>query len=127
MVDVDSMPPVPTATTIAATHIDRLRTWRTRPDRTSAMTDMVASLHQQWTTVSRRIGDFGDAWEACAPSHLRTSCRIDGMRGGVARVIVSSSAVGFQLDRCLRGGLLQELRAACPVAITKVDVRIGRV
>ena len=127
MVDITSMGPMRKDASTAATTINQLRTWRVRADRSSAMSDAVASLQRQWERSARHTGDFAEAWDQCVPAQLKDQCRVDTMRGGVARIIVSSSAVAFQLDRTLRSGLLTTLRANCTAAITRIETRIGQV
>lgn len=106
-------------------HIERLRGWRVRPTRTTSMARLLPNLKRQFTRTHKQVGAFADAWDRCAPPALRDRCKVEAMRGGTARVTASSSAIVFQLDRALRGGLLQELRAACTAAITRVDIKVG--
>lgn len=108
-----------------ANHVNRLRTWRVRPTRTKSIADLMPGMQRQLRRTERQVGAFADAWNDCVPDGLRDQCRVETMRGGRARVTATSSAVAFQLDRALRSGLLRTLRAACTVAITKVDVRVG--
>lgn len=91
------------------------------------MAELVPTLKRQFTRTHKQVGAFADAWDACVPAALRDRCKVDAMRGGRARVTASSSAIVFQLDRALRGGLLQELRSACTATITKVDIKVGLV
>ncbi len=127
MVDVTSMGSMEKDAGTAAAEINQLRSWRVRADRSSSLSDAVANLQRHWQKAARQTGDFAEAWEACVAAELKDQCRVDTMRGGVARVIVSSSAVAFQLDRTLRSGLLTELRARCSAAVTRVETRIGQV
>lgn len=120
----DTMPPMPAA---PAAQLDKLRTWRGPRSRTASLSDLVAGMQKDYAQRARRLGGFAQAWDACAPESWRTACRVDAFRGGVARVVVASSAIGFQVDRALRSGLLESLRAACSSAVTRVDVRVGRV
>ncbi|MBT5583324.1 MAG: DUF721 domain-containing protein [Phycisphaerae bacterium] len=107
--------------------IDRLRGWRVRPARTTSMAKLLPNLKRQFTRTHKQVGAFADAWDRCAPPALRDRCKVNTMRGGTARVTASSSAIVFQLDRALRGGLLQELRAACTATIARVDIKVGLV
>lgn len=111
----------------AAQQLDQLRGWRVKPPRTTCFTQLVPNLQRQFTRTQKQVGDFAEAWDACVPAPLRDRCRVESMRGGTARVTANSSAIVFQLDRALRSGLLRELRAACSAAITRVDVKVGRV
>ena len=110
-----------------ATHVDQLRAWRVRPTRTKSISDLMPGMQRQFRRTERQIGAFADAWNECVPSELRDHCRVETVRGGRARVTAGSSAIAFQLDRALRSGLLRTLRAACAIAITRVDVRVGTV
>ncbi len=108
-----------------SSHIDRLRTWRVRRPRTTSLADLVPGMQQTLQRQQRRTGNFAQAWHACVPPALRDRCRVDEVRGGVARVTAANAAITFQLDRLLRSGLLAELRRACVSSITRVDVRTG--
>lgn len=108
-------------------HIERLRGWRVKPQRTKSMSQLLPNLKRQYTRTHKQVGAFADAWDACVPPALRDRCRVETMRGGTARVTASSSAIVFQIDRALRGGLLRELRAACTAPIAKVDIKVGAV
>lgn len=109
------------------THLDRLRTWRVRPARTKSLADLVPNAAATLERRQQQTGNFAQAWDTCVPAAMRDQCRVESMRGGIAKVIAESASVRFQLDRALRSGLLSQLRAACPVALTRVDVRSGAV
>ena len=51
--------------------------------------------------------------------------RMTSMRGGVLRVTVPSSTVGYELDRLLREGLLADLRSRFRGTLSRVVVRVG--
>ncbi len=119
----DSMSAVPPT----AQHIEDLRQWRVRKSRTKSMDDLMPALARQWRQTERRAGAFADAWSTCVPPHIASNCRVEHMRGGVARVKAGSAATAFQLDRLLRSGLLATLRSACEVTLTKVEVRTGKI
>jgi len=111
----------------ATQQLEQLRGWRVKPPRTTCFSQLLPNLQRQLTRTQKQVGAFADAWDACVPPPLRDRCRVEGMRGGTARVTASSSAIVFQLDRALRTGLLRELRAACSATITRVDIKVGRV
>ena len=67
-------------------------------------------------------------WEQLLPPKLLEHCRLESLRGGVLRVAVDSSERLYELDRCLRGGLEQELIRAMPVtAVRRIQLRVGKV
>ena len=66
-----------------------------------------------------------DIWEAMLPEDLASRCRIDTVRRGVAHVLVDSPATAFEIDRRLRGGLLDALRAAFTGTLVRVKMKVG--
>ena len=105
--------------------IERLQEWRRRPIRAQAIGAGIASIDRRARQLQRRIGGFVEAWEQAVPAALHERTCIRGIRGGIAEVVVESSAVSYELDRRLREGLLDTLRSNCGSTLVRVRLRIG--
>lgn len=107
-----------------AARIDRLRGFRVRPPRETAIGGVVAAIRREASRHQRQAGSFVEAWESVVPESLRSATRVRGLRGGIARVGVRDAATRYELDAGLRGGWLAELRLACgqPVRSVRLDV-----
>ena len=105
--------------------LERLQQWRNRPLRAKSIGDGVASIDRKVRQLHRRVGEFVDAWHTLLPVELHDNTCVTGIRGGVVDVVVESSAVSFEIDRRLREGLLDELRAACRGTVVRIKLRIG--
>lgn len=105
--------------------IDLLRKYRSRPERDNSISKLVQSFEDQASQAQRKSGSFIDVWSQFVPADLEKQSRVTVLRGGVAHVVCQSSAAKFELDRALREGLEQELRAAYSSTLTKVKVTLG--
>ncbi|MDG2424692.1 MAG: DciA family protein [Phycisphaerales bacterium] len=105
--------------------LEQLQRWRHRPQRAKAIGDGVAIIDRRARQLHRRIGEFMGAWKQSLPQELHERTCVEGIRGGVVDVLVSSSAISFELDRRLREGLLDELRASCRGTVVRVRLRVG--
>ena len=105
--------------------LEQLQRWRYRPQRAKAIGDGVALIDRRARQLHRRIGEFMGAWKQSLPQELHERTCVEGIRGGVVDVLVSSSAISFELDRRLREGLLDELRASCRGTVVRVRLRVG--
>ncbi|MAT82255.1 MAG: hypothetical protein CMJ29_11520 [Phycisphaerae bacterium] len=105
--------------------LELLQQWRRRPQRAKGIGDGVALIDRRARQLHRRIGEFLSAWKQSLPEQLHERTCVQGIRGGVVDVLVASSAVSFELDRRLREGLLDELRASCRGTIVRVRLKVG--
>ena len=105
--------------------IEQLQKWRGRPLRAKAIGDGVALIDRRARQLHRRIGEFLSAWKQSLPEALHERTCVEGIRGGVVDVMVASSAISFELDRRLREGLLDELRASCRGTVVRVRLKVG--
>ena len=105
--------------------LERLQQWRNRPPRAKSIGDGIASMDRKARLLHRRVGEFVNAWHTLLPTELHERTCVTGIRGGVVDVVVESSAVSFEIDRRLREGLLDEIRAVCRGTVVRVKLRIG--
>ena len=108
-----------------ANRIERLQAWRHRPIRAKAIGAGIAAVDRRARQLQRRIGGFVEAWEQAIPESLHERTCVRGIRGGIAEVVVESSAVSYELDRRLREGLLETLRSNCGSTLVRVRLRVG--
>ncbi|MCH2133958.1 MAG: DciA family protein [Phycisphaerales bacterium] len=105
--------------------LERLQQWRRRPMRARRIDEGISAISRRVRQLQRRIGGFVEAWEQALPESLHERTCVERIRGGVVDVIVSSSAISFELDRRLRDGLLEELRTNCRGSLVRVRLRVG--
>jgi predicted nucleic acid-binding Zn ribbon protein len=113
--------------TDAAGQINRLRTWRVREPRDTAIAPLIAQTAAEARRTRTRLGSLVDLWEALVPGDLAAHSRVTALRGGVAHVTASSSSVAYELDRRLREGLQQQMRRAFGRTLVRVKITVGKV
>jgi hypothetical protein len=113
-------------TTVATfRQLEQLQQWRCRPIRARGISAGIEAIDRRARLLQRRIGRFVEIWERVLPDALHQRTRVVAVRGGVAEVMVASSAIRFELDRRLRAGLLDTLRSQCGATLSSVRLRIG--
>ena len=93
-----------------------------RSERDFAINGVLSGIRREASRPRKSSRSFIDAWEAVVPAKFASGTRVRSITGGVARVGVKSSALGFELDRALRGGLLASLREAYGGVLRRVRV-----
>ncbi|MHC4128624.1 MAG: DciA family protein [Planctomycetota bacterium] len=97
---------------------------RPEPDRTIG--GLVSAVATEAKQAQKRLGSFVDLWEGLVPAEVASHTRVVALRGGVAHVTVDTSSTAYQIDRCLREGLEQQLRRAYGKTLTRVKVTVGK-
>ena len=64
-----------------------------------------------------------EAWDALVPNHIARQATIVSLQNGVLEVVTDGSAIAYQLNRLVRGGLLRELQLASKGTLRKIKVR----
>jgi len=90
-------------------YMNRLRKWRTRPDRDVSLGFLRDQFKREVEKPYKQLCAIAAVWEELVPSELAVHTRLESLNRGVLRVSVSSSSVLYELDRSLREGLEQEL------------------
>lgn len=99
---------------------------RKLPETARAIGDDIEPLVRRLRNEDRRIGRTVAAWTELLPATVLARCRIDGLRaGGVLAVTVDGSSTHWALDRLLREGGQDRLRAATAGAVQRVRIRVG--
>ena len=106
----------------AEAQLELLRRRNRRVDRDYAISSLVEGIRREAARNRKTSGKFVDAWEKVIPAEFASQSRVRGISGGVAKVSVRSSAVGYELDRLLRSGALAELRAEFGGILRRVRV-----
>jgi hypothetical protein len=103
--------------------LDRLRKWRARPLRDTSINDAVNVLRRGLRKGNRQSSSLVEAWDELVPSHIARQARIVSLRNGVLEVATDGAAVGYQLNRLIRSGLLRDLQRECKGTLKKIKVR----
>lgn len=107
--------------------LERLRALRARPMRSAAIGGLVADMAAGARRAEKRLGSFVDLWEGVLPPELAVRTTVSALRGGVAHVVVDSSATAWEIDRRLREGLEHDLRRAFGRTLVRVKLTVGEV
>ena len=111
----------------AAHRVEQLRAWRARPEREVVVRPLIESKLADAHRAQKQLGSFVELWEAVLPAELALHTRVTGLRSGVVHVTVDTSATAYELDRCLREGLEQQMRRAFGKTLMRVKITVGRV
>lgn len=111
----------------AHTAIERLRAFRVRPPRDLTIAADIERIERIVARTGRRLAELIEAWEALLPAELVSQSRIASYRRGVVHVHATSSAVLYELDRHLRGGTEDQLRARVRGTVVRVRLTVGPV
>lgn len=110
-------------------HLEELQKWRAPRGGSAMPGDSIRSdVARLRGSVERHVARFGDAaqlWESCIPNAIWRDTRLSGLSGGVLTVITGSAATSFELDRVLRSGAQEKLRAGSRGRIARVRMRVG--
>jgi len=106
--------------------LEQLRQQRGKPEREWGIGSVIASIEREGRRRDRNLGRAGELWDQLLPAELVRQTKLVGFRGGVLSVIVESASARYELDRALRGGLEQQLRAQLPNTLVRIKVTVGR-
>lgn len=108
-----------------ASEIQKLQKLRSRPQRDDTISDTIDAIQNDATRTQRNLGALIELWNDLVPDEIARATMLIRIRGGVLSVAADSSAVAFELDRCLRQGLLADLRQRFKGTLTRVKVQAG--
>ncbi|MCH7797007.1 MAG: DUF721 domain-containing protein [Planctomycetes bacterium] len=111
----------------AARRLEQLRGWRARPEPELAVGPLIAARLADARRAQKQLGSFVELWESVLPDELALHTRVTGLRSGVVHVTVDTSATAYELDRCLREGVEQQMRRAFGKTLLRVRITVGRV
>ncbi len=69
---------------------------------------------------TRQLSSLATIWDELIPSNIREHTALESFSRGTLTVMVDSASHWFNLNTLLKGGLLKEIQARCPLAINKV-------
>ncbi|MEX2213678.1 MAG: DciA family protein [Phycisphaeraceae bacterium] len=109
-------------------YLDRLRQWRTRPDRDYSLGFYKQVFKREIEKPAKQLAAITALWEELIPADLASHTRLDSLLRGVLKVSVDSSSVLFELDRRLRSGLEKELIVQHKgPALRRVQLRVASI
>lgn len=109
----------------AARLIEQLRRDRVPPARETSISNIVNAVSKQATRTNKRLGQLIDLWLAHVPPAIAAKSTILSLRGGTLHVAVDDASTSYELDRLLREGLEQTLRAQFRSTLVRVKVRVS--
>ena len=105
-------------------HLQQLKEWRGPRSRPSIYQGAITRIHRDAKRTSRHLGDFIEHWQALLPREIAAGTSVESARGGTIHVRVKNSAIAFEVDRLLRGGVLAKLRSSCSITVADIKVRV---
>lgn len=108
-----------------ASEIRKLQELRSRRQRDCSISDTIESIQCEASRTQRKLGALIELWSDLVPDEIACATMLIRIRGGVLSVAADSSAVAFELDRCLREGLLTDLRKRYKGTLTRIKVQTG--
>jgi hypothetical protein len=108
-------------------HLDRLRQWRSRPEPDLSLGFLREQFKRRVEKPHKQLAAIVEAWQKFVPAALLNYCRLESLSRGVLTVGVDDSAHLYDLDRLLRQGLEQQVRAAAKgPTLRRVQLRLSQ-
>ncbi len=111
----------------ASKQIDRLRRWRNYKGKDTTLKFLTEHVRKTYARPNTQLGRVAELWPRLVPPRLLGQTALVGLTRGVLTVRVSDSAVHYELDRLLRGGLEQQLKTQCKPGLHRIRVQVGPV
>lgn len=105
--------------------IEQIRRLRSKAERDNTISRVIAQTADHAQRTHKQLGELIVLWEQLVPAELATHTSLVGFRAGVLHVVVDSSPIAFELDRLLRSGLIEQMRARFRGTLTRVKTRLG--
>ncbi len=109
----------------AAAHIENLRKTRSLRPVAPSIEREIAFQARDLKKLQKRTASIAEAWSTVIPGPLADHSAIDRLAAGVLTVRVADASARYELDRYLREGGLERLRAAASAPITRVKIVAG--
>jgi hypothetical protein len=107
-----------------ARQLDDLRRFRVRAPADTSLAPDIESIRRDLAGRRRATGGLDQAWDAIVPPDLRQSTRVERLTpGGVLTITAADSAALYEMDRWIRSGGLETLRAHCSVPLRRVKLQ----
>ena len=105
--------------------LDRLRQWRNRPPRDQTLAFLVDHVKAQVVRPHRQVGQLAELWQELVPAEMADRTTLASFTRGILTVHVPDSALLYQLDRLLRGGIEQQLRQRSKTTLRSVRLKVS--
>jgi predicted nucleic acid-binding Zn ribbon protein len=109
----------------AARQLEKLRQLRCKPLPDLSIARLVGSTADHARRTQKKLGELIALWEEIVPAEVAAHTSVTGLRAGVLHVVVDSSSAAYDLDRLLRGGVLDVLRKRFRGSLVRVKTRVG--
>lgn len=109
----------------AARQIEQLRDHRVRPEVDTSISSIISAAASKAQKTHKRLGRLIDLWEQLVPEKLASQTAITSLRAGTVHVAAADAATHYEIDRLLREGLEQQLRASYQGTLVRVRVKVS--
>jgi hypothetical protein len=120
-----TIPNVPRISSPAIQQLEKLRRLRGNRSRDVSIASAIEAAANAAAHTQKKLGELIELWECHVPSAIANHTTLTGVRAGVLHVTADSSSAAFELDRILRGGLINDLRRGYRGTLTRVRVKIA--
>ena len=104
--------------------LEQLREWRGRKDRDLSVQKTLAHLKRSLKRSNTQLLQIAEVWKAEVPEIIYEQTHPVSLKNGVLQVAVNGSAMSYQLQQLIRGGLLQKLQTQINTPLRKIKVKL---
>ena len=113
-----------TLMTLEERKLEQLREWRGRRERDLTMQKTLANLKRTLKRSNTQLLQIAEVWKEEVPEFIYEQTHPISLKNGVLEVAVNGSAMSYQLQQLIRGGLLKKLQTQIHVPLKKIKVRL---
>ena len=110
--------------TLEGRKLEQLREWRGRKDRDLTVQQTLAKLKRSLKRSNSQLLQIAEVWKAEVPEFIYEQTHPISLKNGVLEVAVNGSAMSYQLQQLIRGGLLQKLQTSLHTPLKKIKVKL---
>ncbi|MCH2146451.1 MAG: DUF721 domain-containing protein [Phycisphaerales bacterium] len=104
--------------------LNQLREWRGRKDRDLSVQLTLAKLKRSLKRSNTQLLQIAEVWKEEVPELIYEQTHPISLKNGVLEVAVNGSAMSYQLQQLVRGGLLQKLQTQINAPLKKIKVKL---
>ena len=110
--------------TLEERKLEQLREWRGRRERDLTMQKTLANLKRTLKRSNTQLLQIAEVWKEEVPEFIYEQTHPISLKNGVLEVAANGSAMSYQLQQLIRGGLLKKLQTQIHVPLKKIKVRL---
>ncbi len=104
--------------------LEQLREWRGRKERDLSVHQTLSKLKRTLKRSNTQLLQIAEVWKSEVPELMYEQTHPISLKNGVLVVAVNGSAMSYQLQQLIRGGLLQKLQTQLNSPLKKIKVKL---